>query len=529
MKFPILWRKPTETEIIEHLDNKQKTNNTKSTQTIFKPQEKEKLTEPTVSQLLVQKRKFNWLYLLLVITCLGLGILVFRYIQANTPEEKTETNQLARLPVRATKAQIQPIQNLVFGDGQVWAVQRKHLSFEAAGTITFLKNIGGRDLREGDRVRQGELLAKIDDRRLKSDLVQAQAKSTEAKTQKVAAIASIAQAKATIEQAKAEVVRTKAELQAAVDAKDFAVSELKRREILFKEGAIAVSDVDVYRNQVQNAEANVKAAQATVVAAESNVKATVGQLDSAQAQLAASQASIEAARAQQTRSRVNLEDTLIRAPFDGIVAHLNISEGDYWTPQRVIITDNYQSVVDSVPIIVIDPSQYEIYVKLPAFQGKDVRSGQTAYIVLDEDMSAASTQGMTEDELKELARARGKVFAVSPSVTPGERATEVRVLLTEGMGRVRHGGRVSVWIAVAENPQAITVPLNAVIYREQKPYIFVVNQEQKIAELRLVKEGIQGISQQEIKAGINAGDLIITEGRNRLVNGTPIDVIEVLE
>ena len=47
--------------------------------------------------------------------------------------------------------------------------------------------------------------------------------------------------------------------------------------------------------------------------------------------------------------------------------------------------------------------------------------------------------------------------------------------------------------------------------------------------LRLVKEGIQGISQQEIKAGINAGDLIITEGRTRLVNGTPIDVIEIVE
>ncbi len=529
MKFPTLWRKSTETEAIEHLENKQETSDTKSTQTIVKNQEKEKLTEPTVSQLPVLKGKFNWLYLLLGITFFGLGIVVFRYIQASPQEETTETSQVARLPVRATKAQIKPIQNLVFGDGQVGAVHTKHLSFEAAGTITFLKKIEGRDLREGDRVRQGELLAKIDARRLKSDLAQAKAKTAEAEAQKVVAIASIAQAKAAIEQAQAEVVRTKAELQAAANGRDLALSEFKRREILLKEGAIAISEVDVYRNQVQDAQAKVQAEQATVAAAQSNIKASKGQLDSAQAQLAASQASIEAARAQQTRSEVNLEDTVIRAPFDGIVAHLNISEGDYWIPERLIISDKYQSVVDTIPLIVIDPGQYEIDVKLPAFQGKDVRPGQSAYIVLDEDMSAASTQGMTADELKELARARGKVFAVSPSVTPGERATEVRVRLTEGIAQVRHGGRVSVWIAVAENPQAITVPLNAVIYREQKPYIFVVNQEEKIAELRLVKEGIQGISQQEIKAGINAGDLIITEGRTRLVNGTPIDVIEIVE
>ena len=42
MKFSRLWRKTTETEAIEHLENKQETSDTKSAHTIFEPQEKEK-------------------------------------------------------------------------------------------------------------------------------------------------------------------------------------------------------------------------------------------------------------------------------------------------------------------------------------------------------------------------------------------------------------------------------------------------------------------------------------------------------
>ena len=466
-----------------------------------------------------------WLYLLLGVGIVAIAGILFRQLQNNPQEIPTQTAEPARLSVRATEVKIQSLQKFVFGDGYVWAVRRKHLSFETSGTITYIKKNNGRELREGDFVKAGDLLAKVDDRKQAAELAQAQAKTAEAETQSVTAQANISQASASVEQAKADVIRAQAENESARDAYRLAASELKRREKLFAEGAISISDVDVYRNKAKDAWAKVKATQAQVSAAQSRVKSANSQLESAKSQLESTKATIASARAGQIRSNVQMEDTVIQAPFNGIVAHMNIREGDYWTPQRVLITVDYQSVVDSVPMIVIDPKAYEVRLKLPAFDGTLVRPGQSAYVVLDKDMSAASTKGMSQQTLFRLARARGRVFSVSPSISPGERAVEVVVRLNEGIRNVRDGERVSAWIAVEENPNALAVPPDAIIYRDQKPHVFVVDKEKQIVKLRSVEEGIRGISQQEIKSGVQPGELVVTEGRNRLVDGTPVEVV----
>jgi len=474
------------------------------------------------------KKRRIWLYLFLIVGAFAAGG-ILRQLQDNSSEEtKVIAKPPAALPVTATEVKIQPLQKFVFGDGYVSAVRGKHLTFETSGTITYIKKVNGRNLREGDFVKAGELLAKVDDRKLRAELAQAQAKTAEAQTQSVAAQANISQANASVEQAKADIIRAQADLEAAKDAYRLARSQLERREKLFAQGAISISDVDVYTNKAKDALAKVEAAQAQVSAAQSQVKSARGQVTSAQSQLESTAATIASARARQNRSQVQMEDTVIQAPFNGIVAHMNIREGDYWTPQRVQITGDYQSVVDSLPIILIDPGAYEVRLRLPAFDGALVRPNQLAYVVLDKDMSAASTTGMSQETLIRLARARGKVFSVSPSVSPGERAVQVTVRLNAGMKNLRDGERVSVWLAVKENPNALAVPPNAIVYRDRKPHVFVVDkdrQNQQIVKMRPVEQGIRGISLSEIKSGVLPGELVVTEGRNRLVDGTPVEVV----
>ena len=478
-----------------------------------------------------RKKRPMWPFILLGIGILGLGAIAFKQSQPN-PEVSQNSITAApaepkRLPVRATPVKIYPLQQLVFGNGFVSAVRGKHLTFQTSGTITYLKKVNGRDLREGDFVKKGELLAKLDDRRLRAELAQAQAQTAEAKTQQITAQANLSQAQANVEQAKAQVLSAQAEFEVAKNDYDLAISEFKRRLELFDAGVISESDVDVYKNRAEDGQSQVRAAQAQVNAALSNVKAAESQLASAQSQLTATQAQISSAKAGQTRSTISLEDTEIVAPFDGIVAHLNIREGDFWTTQILnsVNTGNYQTVVDSVPIIVNDPSAYEVDVKLPTFYGPLVQPGQSAYVVLDQDMSTASTEGMTQQELFRLAKARGAIFSVSPSVNPGERSVNVTIRLYQGSKNVLDGERVSLWIAVAENPTALSVPLNAIVYRDQKPYVFVVNQQENVVKLRPVTAGIRGISMQEITSGVEVGDLVVTEGLNRLVDGTPVEVI----
>jgi RND family efflux transporter MFP subunit len=575
--------------------------------------------------------------------------------QAETEEATPTEVQPAGLPVRVVPAQSAPIQAWVFSDGFASAVRSKHLTFEVSGTITYIKKIEGRDLREGDRVREGELLAKVDDRKLAADITQAQAGTAEAQTQRSVALANLDQARANLQQAKAGVeqnqalleqsrskveqaranlaqiqsrvqqaqvgvqqaeakveqaqanvaqtqarqgqtlanlARANANLQKAQADRDLAIKEQERRLTLYQEGVISQSDLDIYTNRRQNAESGLNAVQnevkaaeqevqaansqiiaaqkeveaaksqvsaalqdvevaksqvtageqeiavaqsqvtvahSQISAAESQVQAVAGQVQSAQAQIYAADAGIASAQTQVTRADVNLEDSAIYAPFDGVLAYLNITEGDYWSPQRLQPSGEYENIVERVPMIVIDPGEFEVNVELPAFEGDRVRPGQRVYIVLDEDMSAASAGQMTSDELTKLARSAGQVFSVSPSVTPGGRAMSVTMRINQGSENLRHGSRVSAWIAVEENPNATTAPFEAFVFRDRQPHVFVVNPETGRVEQRKITLGIEGISTREIVEGVNPGELLVTEGSNRLVDGAPVEIVEVLD
>jgi HlyD family secretion protein len=549
-----------------------------------------------------------WALPLLAIA-LGIGVFASRRLSdpVAVPEAALVTipagasnGNAAPLPVRVVPAKSGAIQEWVHSDGSLSAVRGKHLRFEVPGTITYIKKVDGRDLREGDYVYEGELLAQIDDRKLQADLVQSNAGIWQAQEQQSVAMANLAQTKAnlgqaqaTVEQLQANVTQAKAKLgqvraglaqaearkqqaianvreakanlEARMADRDLAAVELRRRQELYDEGVISASDRDVYQNKLDNAksavnaaqsriqaveeevaaaesniqatkqdiaaaESQVRAAESQVRAAESQVEAVQGSIAAAAAQVDATSAGIESARAQSNRANVTLEDTEIRAPFDGMVAFLNIREGDYWSPQQ-LSSQTAQNVVETVPIILIDPNEFEVQIELPAFDGTQVSPGQTAFVVLDEDLNSAYRDSLNNETLISVASAEGEVFSVSPSVTPGGRAVNVKVRINqinpEKRDRLRSGARVSAWIAVKEAANTTVVPTSTLVYRDQQPFVFVVQEKdgKQFVEQRPVTIGIKGISQQEILEGIKPGDRLVTDGKNLLVNHAPVDVI----
>lgn len=550
-----------------------------------------------------------WALPLLAIA-LGIGIFASRRLShpVAVPEPNpatvvagTSDNNGSPLPVRVVPAKLGAIQEWVHSDGSVSAVRGKHLRFEVPGTITYIKKVDGRDLREGDYVYQGELLAKIDDRKLQADLVQSHAGIWQAQEQQRVAMANLAQtranlgqAQATVEQLQATVTQAKAKLgqvraalaqaearkqasianveeakanlEARIADRDLAAVELQRRQELYAQGVISASERDVYQNRLENAKSAVKAAESRIQAAEeevaaaesniqaiqqdiaaaenqvraaaSQVRAAASQVAAVQSSMAAAQAQVDAtnaaiasAQAQANRANVTLEDTEIRAPFDGVVAFLNIREGDYWSPQQ-LSSQTAQNVVETVPIILIDPNELEVKIELPAFEGSQVSPGQTAFVVLDEDLNTAYRDALNHENLISIASAQGEVFSVSPSVTPGGRAVNVKVRINrinpEKRDSLRNGARVSTWVAVKEAANTIVIPTNVVVYRNQQPFVFVVQEKdgQQFVEQRPITIGIKGISSLEVLEGIKPGELLVTEGKNLLVNQTPVKVID---
>ena len=93
------------------------------------------------------------------------------------------------------------------------------------------------------------------------------------------------------------------------------------------------------------------------------------------------------------------------------------------------------------------------------------------------------------------------------------------------MRNLKVGGRVYVWIEVATIPDSVVIPLGALLPRNQQFYAFVVNEADGVVQRRLVTPGVEGLSEIQILSGIEPGEWVVIEGQNRLVEGTPVEVV----
>ena len=512
---------------------------TESETTTSTPKDLEQVDEHSESDSKTNFLKKYWWLALLAVVFVG-GVAVWQP-WSNKSEETVEQTEPVKLSVRTTKAQREPIRAWVSSEGNVQAVNYKHLAFEIEGDVTYIADRNGRELREGDRVTKGELLATVDDRELLADVSQAQAAIAEAQQNRAAAAAQVAQAQAQVQQARSQVQQVQAQVNKAQTSRNLAQTNLERYQLLAREGAISESEFDSRVSTLQDAGADVFAAEAEVAAAQGQVSSAEAQVRAAEEQYKATESAITTAQARLTQAQVALEGARLYAPFDGIVAYLNINEGEYYSPQIVSsqLGGDYQGILNRIPMVIIDPSQYEVIVDLAGSNGDLVEIGQPAFVASETSIeqslgtpndnnpafSDRSSDKLSQEILVDNARARGEVFAVNPAISPGGRAIEATVrLFPETTRDIKHGEQVLTWIAVAQEPQAIVVPLNAVVYRDQTPYVFVVNSE-GVIEQRQVQLGIRGITKQQIISGVEPNESVVTQGQNRLVDGAEVKIV----
>jgi len=148
-------------------------------------------------------------------------------------------------------------------------------------------------------------------------------------------------------------------------------------------------------------------------------------------------------------------------------------------------------------MVVIDPSEYEITVNIPAFDSGRIQVGHPVLL-----MSGSSTEQSAITSISTLSEngptpasgdlpwtAKGKVFSVNPAVNPGGRSVQVRIRSEEGAQRLRDGMFVTSWIQVQNKEDAVVTPFNAFLYEENQPYFFVINKD-NIADRREITVGI---------------------------------------
>lgn len=167
---------------------------------------------------------------------------------------------------------------------------------------------------EGDFVQKGQLLAIMQTDTLNAQLAEAEAQYKQAQNAVKSAEAQVAVRKSDVAAANAGVVQREAEL-------DAAKRRLARSEVLSKENASSIQELDDNRAQVRSAKAAVIAAQAQVTAAQAAVTAAEAQVTGAKSQVVAVEATIE-------RIRADINDSQLTSPKDGRIQYRIAQPGE---------------------------------------------------------------------------------------------------------------------------------------------------------------------------------------------------------
>ena len=325
--------------------------------------------------------------------------------------------------------------------GTVKARQRAHLSPEIGGRVVSL------NYRKGDRVKGGEIILRLNDSSQRAALLLAQRDHTVAKVQ-----------------------REKACLEA-----ERARREYQRNKKLSAKQFVSEDFLEKLHSTSQTTDAACRAARATI--------------DRAQAAI--------------NEAEAELEKTVMRAPFDGVIADMDIEVGEWTTPAPPAVP---------VPAILdlIDPSSIYVSAPMDEVDSARIHPTQPVRVTLDPYPGQDFT---------------GHVTRVAPYVLDVEeqnRTVEIEVEFVdkEFASGLLPGTSADVEVILSTRDNVLRIPTPALIEGKK---VFVV-EDGHLAETS-VTTGLKNWDFVEITAGITKGQAIVTSlERPGLSPGVPIRV-----
>ena len=379
----------------------------------------------------------------------------------------------APLRVRTTTVERSSIRSLISTNGKVEPIQNFEAHSPVATTVQRLL------VKEGDRVRKGQLLLQLDDADLRSQAARAQAQMTAAQAD---------QSDLTTGGTREEVLTLDAQLIKARSARNDAQRNLDALRRLQQQGAASTGEV-------QQAEENLQRAQADTTLLERKQKDRYSRPEVAkvQAQGVEAQAAYEAAEDALGRSSV-------RAPFDGIVYTLPVKQGAYVQTGDLLLQEGdlskmlVRSFVDEPEIGRLATGQ-KIEVTWDALPGR-VWNGTVSTIPSTVKLRGARNVG---------------------EVTCSVDNHDLRLLPNINVG---------VTVITAEHSDVLTLPREAVRMDDTKPYVYrVVDGELK---RRDVEVSLQNLTQVEITAGLpeHAQVALSSADTKPLVDGAHVKVVQ---
>lgn len=406
--------------------------------------------------------------------------------------------------VSTEKAKYRNITETVSADGNIQPTTIVKISPDVPGQITDLP------VTEGERVKEGDLLAKIFPDIYKSAYDQAEASYNSSKS-------AITNAEAQLASSQAQYNNQK--------------TIYERDKKLFAQGAIAQSDFDAAKAQYQTAEANLKSAQDNIDAAKFNAKSSEESMKQAQD---------------------NLKRTSILSPIDGVVVGLVVKQGE-----RVVGT---AQMAGTEMMSVADLSNMEADVNVNENDIINVKIGDTALIEVDA-FSGKKFKGVVS-EVSNSANVSGTSsvdqvtnFTVKIHILP----SSYESLMPKGThdSPFKPGMSATADIEVKSAMHVLSVPIEAVTTRnvgdtaknakgakakkttststkqdttEECVFLYMPNNSVKQI---IVTTGVQDANFIEIKSGLKEGDEVVNGPfaavSSALSDGTKVEKVDKSE
>src|ERR1700723_588 len=417
---------------------------------------------------------------------IGAGVVVLLAIVVGITVHQSGKNVVT---VQTGKVERQDLSSVVSASGEIKPKTYVNIGANAYGKITHLY------VKEGDRVKKGQLLAQLENVQSTADVSAGQASVQAAGTDAIASAAALNTSDADLQRAQADYDRNKLDWARAQD--------------LFKDGLISKSDFDSRRNAWATADSGLIQARA--------------RLAQAKAQKDSADRHVSQARANLTRVTDVLQKTTYSAPYDGVVTNLPVREGE-----SVVI--GIQNALGSTLMTIADMSIITAEVKVDETDIVNVHLGQPAEVMIDA-IPKKIFHGMVS-EIGDNAIVRSSGVSTSQSASASEEAKDFKVVvnLSDAPLDLRPGLSTTAKITTATRSGALSVPIQALTLRTKEQ---IDQQNNAPGSVHAAAPAVQEVASKSKKADETQGVFVV---RNKKALFVPVNTgitgttdIEVLD
>jgi membrane fusion protein (multidrug efflux system) len=362
----------------------------------------------------------------------------------------------APVAVRAVEVQSQPIDRFLRVTGSLVADEQADVAAETAGRVI------GTPVERGTHVSAGTVLIRVSATEADASLREAEANAAQLEARLGLS------ARQDFDPLKVpDVLNAKASL-------DWAEADFARIKALLDQKVVSQAENDPKLTQVQAARQQYRTAQ-----------------NGAQQ----SYRSLQAARARVDLARKSAADTVVRAPFSGIVAERLVGTGDYVSKGMKVAT-----------VVRIDPVRVELTV--PEQYLSQVKTGQPVRLTVD------AYAGETF---------HAKVRFVSPALKTNQRALTVEAVADNKDGRLKPGLFATALLQQPSPAPAMLVPAAAVETVAGTSRVYAIGADHKVEE-RIVTLGEKVGDRVEISSGVKPGERVVADPRGNLADGVRVQI-----